>query len=253
LRVTLALLVAMVLVSFGASAFAQGLGTSIWEKPGGETTPAASWLGSTGVVLIPSAQVGPVHSAQAYGHWVNVNNVVGGEEKDVEVWGADVMLTGNLEVGAVRFQNVLVAGTDSGSGRFTNETLLNAKYQLDIGQWTSNSQAPIVAVGVRDLTNALDRVYYVAATKDMRLRETEGLSEFTATLGFGSSNSGDGIMDGFFAGVELTPAASFRIQAEYDADNFNACLRFYPTSTVSIDVGSLDGSLGIGATYRTGY
>lgn len=243
LRTTRSVFLAAFAVICCVGAFAQGVGTSIWEKPGGETMPAASWLGSTGVVFIPSALVGRAMSAQGYFHWINDVDVDGGET-DMYIWGADVMLTSNLEIGAVRY-DFRDADWD--------ETVINAKYNLDLGRWTGNPSAPEVAVGVRDLTDELNRALYVVVTKAIQLRETEGVSQFTLSAGFGSTEEDNGTLDGFFVGVELVPSPGFRLQGEYDGDAFNACLRFFPTRNLSLDVATIDGSLGLGATYRTGF
>lgn len=243
LRITRSVFLVAFAVVFCFGAFAQGVGTSIWEKPGGETMPVASWLGSTGVVFIPSALVGPAMSAQGYFHWIKDVDVDSGES-DVEIWGADVALTSNLEIGAVRvdFRDTDVA-----------ETLINAKYNLDLGRWTRNPSAPEVAVGVRDATDELNRALYVVLTKEIQLRETEGVSQFSLSLGFGNTELDEGTLDGFFVGVELVPSPGFRLQGEYDGDAFNACLRFFPTRSLSLDIATIDGNLGLGATYRTGF
>lgn len=241
MRIGRSFFVAAFAVTLCVGAFAQGVGTSIWEKPGGETVPTASWLGSTGLVFVPSALVGPPMSAQGYFHWIkDIEDC----DADLYLWGADVAVTSNLEVGAVR-----VDPRDGGSG----ETILNAKYNLDLGRWTANPAAPEVAIGVRDATNELNRALYVVLTKDLELRETEGISRFSLSAGFGSTEEDGGVLDGFFVGLELVPAPGFRLQAEYDADNFNACLRFYPTRNLSLDIATIDGNLGLGATYRTGF
>ncbi|MCX7598934.1 MAG: hypothetical protein N2512_08725 [Armatimonadetes bacterium] len=246
MRTALRIFLAASCVTVCLGALAQGVGTSIWEKPGGETMPAASWLGSTGLVFVPSALVGPPMSAQGYFHWIKdlEGNDSNDEDTDVYLWGADVAVTSNLEVGAVR-----VDPRDNGSG----ETILNAKYNLDLGRWTNNPAAPEVAVGVRDLTDELSRTLYVVLTKNLELRETEGISRFSLSAGFGSSEEDDSPLDGFFVGLELVPASGFRLQGEYDGDAFNACLRFYPVRNLSLDIATIDGSLGVGATYRSGF
>lgn len=252
MRVTLTVLVAVCLASLGASAYCQGLGTSIWEQPAGESTPSASFLGSTGVVLIPSAQVGPVRSAQIYGHWANTNYKIGNETKDFWAYGADVMLTANLEVGALRIQNIPVEQA-GGTGYFEDQTVANAKYRLSMARWTGNPEAPEVAIGVRDITDQYNRTYYVVATEPVTLKETEGVSKFNLTAGFGNTEQGTGVLDGFFAGIEFVPRPEVKLQADYDAHNLNACVRYYPIPNISLDVATLDGDLSLGATYRSGF
>ncbi|MBC7289096.1 MAG: YjbH domain-containing protein [Armatimonadetes bacterium] len=246
-------LVAAVTLMLGivGSAFGQGLGYSIWEQPTGEKESIASFVGHTGLATIPSALVGPPQSLQVFAHWTNTNWQIGTEEQDLWAWGASAAITGNIEVYALRLQNVVES---AGSRQtFEDETVVGAKYNVDIGRWTQNPDAPQLAVGVWDIANEVNRAYYVALTKELHLREPEGPSDLVVTLGFGNNELNDGALDGFFAGVEFAPMPRVRLQAEYDAEDFNFAARLFPTRNLSIDVASMDSNLCVGATYRIGY
>lgn len=246
-----AAIVAVLFLASAASCWAQGMGYSIWQKPTGETEPTMSWYGPTGLIAIPSALVGPPVSGQASIHWVNTNWTISGREEDLLVYGASVALTGNVELAVTRMENVPVAV--AGSQQFKDATLIHAKYNVDLGRWARVAQAPEVAFGVWDIGDEVNRAYYVAVTKPLHLREPEGPVDLTLTIGYGNNEADAGALDGLFAGVELAPAPMVKIQAEYDAEDFNACIRFFPTRNLSIDVATIDSDLGVGATYRLGF
>lgn len=193
-------------------------------------------------MAVPSAQVRPAQSAQAFYHWIHNGARVGGVEQNVQIFGADAMVTRDFEIGVTRFQNLP-----------ENKTIFNGRYRLDFGGWTSNPQAPEVAVGVRDVSNELNRTYYVVLSKSLHIREMEGPADLAVTLGFGHSHDDNGLLDGVFGGVDFSPGSGFRIQAEYDAQEWNACLRFYPTRTLSIDLGTFDSNLAAGLTYESSW
>jgi hypothetical protein len=242
----LLLLLAPYAISLG-----QGIGYSIWEKPPAETQPVISWYGQTGLIAVPSALVGPPMSVQAGAHWVNTNWTIGTQEEDLWAYAATVAVTGNLEVGVARLEHVpaLVNGTE----RFDDNTIFNAKYNVDFGRWTRIPEAPEVAVGVWDIGNEVNRGYYVVATKSLHLREVEGPADVTFTIGFGNNELDKGALDGIFGGIELVPAPMVRLQAEYDAEDFNAALRIFVSKNLSLDAATIDGDLGVGATYRIGF
>jgi len=234
-----------------AASLGQGLGYSIWEKSTGETEPVISWYGQTGLVLIPSALVGPAASVQGGAHWVNTDWVVGTAEEDLWLYSATVSLTDDLEVGAARLHHVPVV--TGGAPQFDDATIMNAKYRVPLGSLADVANAPDIAFGIWDITNDLNRGYYVVASKALHTRDVGGPADLTVTAGLGNNEADEGTMDGFFAGVEIAPAPMFRLQAEYDAENFNAALRFFPTTSLSLDFATIDGDLGVGASFRFGF
>jgi len=234
-----------------AVSFGQGIGYSIWEKPPAESKPVVSWYGQTGLIAIPSALIGPPMSVQVGAHWVNTNWRIGTQKEDLWAYTGTVAITGNLEVGMARLENVQKAS--GGAVRFDSETIANAKYNVDLGRWTGMEKAPELAIGVWDVTDEFNRGYYLVATKELHLREVEGPSDLTLTVGFGNNELDTGAMDGVFFGIEIVPTAMVRLQADYDAEDFNAALRIFPTKDLSLDVATVDGHLGVGASYRIGF
>jgi hypothetical protein len=236
-----------------STARSQGLGYSIWEETPAEHKPVASFLGHTGLVHIPSALVGRPLAVQSFAHRIDTDYRAGTREEDLFIWGANVAVTGNLELNAARLENVLVgAGTDA---HFEDQTVLGGKYNLDLGRWTHNPLAPELAIGVWDASDEINRAYYVVLTKQISLREPEGPADLTLTLGFGNNEANRGALDGVFGGVEFVVAPMFRLQVEYDGEDVNGCLRFFPTRNLSLDIAGFDdfNVLGLGATYRVGF
>ncbi len=255
MRCTYTALLALLLVCITGGVWAQGLGESIWEKPGPEVSPVASWLGNTGLMAIPTAQVRPAQTAQIFYHWIHNGSQIGNTEENLEVFGADAMVTGDFEVGITRLQNVATLNTSGPvrTSRFESVTAFNGRYHLDLGRWTSNPEAPDVAIGVRDISDEVNRALYVVASKGLHLRQEQGPYDVTVTLGYGHTKDEAGLLSGFFGGVDFTPGANFRIQAEYDAQDWNACLRFYPSRTLSLDLGTFNSNLGAGLTYESSW
>ena len=255
MRYTYTALLALLLVCITAGAWAQGLGESIWEKPGPEVSPVASWLGNTGLMAIPTAQVRPAQTAQLFYHYLHNGSQIGDDEENLQAFGADAMVTGDFEVGVTRLQDVVrIEENDSTTtASFDDVTAFNARYHLDLGKWTSNPEAPDVAIGVRDIADSVNRGLYVVVSKGLHLRQDQGPYDVTVSLGFGHTKTDGGLLDGFFGGVDFSPGTSFRIQAEYDAQDWNACVRFYPCRTLSIDLGTFDSNFGAGLTYESSW
>jgi hypothetical protein len=255
LRCTYTALVALLLVCIAGGAWAQGLGESIWEQPGGEVSPAAAWFGNTGLMAVPSAQVRPALTAQVSYHWIHDASEIEGNSQNLQVFSADAMATGDLEVGVTRFRDVATVELQDSTpvAGFTDKTTINGRYHLDISRWTSNPEAPDVAIGVRDISDEINRSLYVVVSKGLHVRQQQGPFDVTATLGYGNSKQSGGLLDGIFGGIDFSPGQAFRVQAEYDAQEWNACVRFYPTRTLSLDFGTFNSNLGIGATYESSW
>jgi hypothetical protein len=79
---------------------------------------------------------------------------------------------------------------------------------------------PALGVGVMDVSDEIERSYYAAVTKAIPLSSPLPLpvKDVRVTVGLGS-----GRFDGFFASAE-GQVAGFRLQAEYDGDDFNAAI-----------------------------
>ena len=255
MRYTYTALLALLLVCIAGGAWAQGLGESIWEKPGPEVSPVASWLGGTGLMAIPSAQVRPAQTAQIFYHWLHNASQIDNVQENLQVYGADAMVTGDFEVGVTRLQNVtrLETADSTTTAVFDSVTTFNGRYHLDLAKWTGNAEAPDVAIGVRDIADEVNRALYVVVSKGFHLRNQQGPYDVTLTGGYGHTKDDAGILSGFFGGIDFTPGDNFRIQAEYDAQDWNACVRFYPCRTLSIDLGTFDSNIGAGLTYESSW
>lgn len=105
----------------------------------------------------------------------------------------------------------------------------NAKYQLPLipKNWFN------VAIGAKDVGGAANNyaTYYAVASKE--------LWDFRFSAGVSKSDRSTGQMDGVFAGIEWQPFDWFALQAEHDADAFNAAARITMPSEWINDFGTL--------------
>jgi len=141
-----------------------------------------------------------------------------------------------LEVGASRID----AGDDT-------ETVFNAKYHLQMSKLLNNAGMPDVSVGVFDVSNKINRAWYVVASKQLDLGD-EAIPAIGVHLGFARNKAREGMLDGIFGGVDASICKNILAQAEYDSDKFNGCVRYYPCRWVSLDVGSVHSNFSYGAT-----
>jgi hypothetical protein len=105
----------------------------------------------------------------------------------------------------------------------------NAKYKLPYipKNWLS------VAVGAKDIGGASNKyeTYYAVASKE--------LWDFRFSAGYAVSDRATGQMDGPFAGIEWQPLDWFALQAEHDADAFNAAAKVTVPKKWLYDIGEL--------------
>ncbi len=212
---------------------------SIWEMETADTSVTNSWIGSTGMVLTPTAKTCVPQGMIGSYHWIDVDPDAG------DVWSVNVGITGNLEIGAARLGKDLTGGDA--------EVVANAKYNLDLGRWTENPEAPEVAVGVWDIGNEVNRTYYLVVTQDLEIAEEAQVSSLRASIGYADSDANTGTMDGVFGGIEFVPFESGLVKLEYDADDFNAALLYSWSDKLSLEIGSIDGDLGLGVNFQTGF
>jgi hypothetical protein len=202
-----------------AGAHAQTIGVSEWAGGHAASEPTPSWYGNTGLVLTPTAVINsPLRASGCY-HRVN------GDVATQSAYDANVALTSGFEVGVARLTNV-PPQTPLG-GLLTSQTVVNAKLALDLANWFKVIGGPDVAVGVWDATNKVNRAFYVVASKQLTLKEGP-MGKIGLHLGLGSSSIKHGMLDGVFGGVDLEPFDSALVQLEYDANHFNADLRYFP-------------------------
>jgi len=220
-----------------ASASADTYGA--WQGPPISSNPTASYLGQTGLLITPTAMIAPPLEGAIYYHKLQT------DPRRQAFYGATVGLPGHLEVSALRMLNV--ESLPSSPGVFRNETVLNAKYQIPLGKLVGNALMPKVAVGVFDVSNQVARVWYLALSRSVSLTQTNG-APINLHLGFGNKDSGDGRLDGLFGGLDYAAAPDSLLQAEYDGQNLNAGVRYFPARWISVDGAVIANDFAWGAT-----
>lgn len=210
-----------------------------------ESTPQTAWFGTTGLIMTPSAYVASPMKLSGGWHRVELDNV------NQDLANVSAAITADLEFGVARLSNVLVPGISADT--YVKKTIVSAKYNIDIANWFGVDLAPEFAVGVRDAADEINRAIYAVASKNFRIREEGTLSQFTLHLGWGNSEHNYGPLDGFFAGVEFVPYKNALVQVEWDNEEYNAALRYYPVPFCSVDVGVVDGDFAYGVTARTAF
>lgn len=228
------LVVLLFLVLVVSTAFAESY-VSVWEEANVNSAATSSWFGSVGMIVTPTANTTPAGAATASWHRVkrdagnlDIANINCGITKDLEIGGANIKVPGS-----------------------STELIGNVKYQLHPAQWLDNPNFPEMAVGAFDVTNQLNRAFYIVLSKRIEMGAASNFNRVSLHLGFADNKLDSGALDGLFGGMEFMVGRATLIQAEYDAENFNCALRFSPSSRLSLDVGSLDGDFGFGATYRS--
>lgn len=234
---------ALVALGLAVTAGAQTIPVDIWASADSQNVGTPSWYGNSGLLLVPSAYIGPPNRLTGGLHRVETDS----ESQDILT--VNTALLADLELGVARINNILAPGFDTQT--YTDETIFNAKYRLDLGKWFSSPGAPEIAIGVWDASDQLNRAFYLVGSKRFSLGSGGTLSQFTLHAGFGDTEHNTGALDGLFGGVEFSPFPRAVVQAEYDAEDFNACLRYSPTNWLSIDAGVLDGNFGWGASAKT--
>ncbi len=240
MRIPVAVIVLLVVTC--AVAFAQGLPPA-WEQAQPEVAPVASWYGSTGLIVTPTASTLPAGHVQGGYHRMNF------DVRNQTVVNVNVGITDDIELGGARVSNVPAPPPDCG---YLNEYILNAKYKLDLARWLhldTDSQLPDVAIGAWDATNETNRSLYVVLSKELPV--DSGTTHLAVHLGYGDSDRPGGLLDGLFAGLEVVPVERALIQVEYDADHINACARYFVLNELALEVGVVDSSFAWGATLVT--
>lgn len=226
------------------SAGAQTVGIDLFGGSQSTVSTTASWYGSTGLIVTPSAYIAPLLRVNGGYHQVQL------DDYDQDLYSANVAVLSDLEVGISRVNNVVKPDTEG----TVNETVFNAKYRLPLGQWLGvGSVAPQVAVGVWDLSDQVNRDYYLVVSQSFGLSRSLPYTNVAAHVGYGQRELAGGSLDGLFAGFEFTPTQSTLLQVEYDADAWNAALRYQPIEWATVDVGVLDGEFGYGLSAVTAF
>jgi len=226
---------AVALTCLVAGAGAQTIGVSDWGKSHAGEQAVSSWLGSTGLIVTPTAFVNAPLRLSGGFHRIEQEGT-----GRADVYNANVSITKDLEVGAARLTDYAVVAPLSTD--LVSETVLNGKLRINLMDWFKVVGAPEVAVGVWDMTDRVNRALYVVASKALSLGAGSS-AKLNAHIGFGDTERNFGPLDGLFGGVDFVPFEGTLLQLEYDAVNFNADLRYYPTPQLSADVGYIDGEL----------
>lgn len=236
--------IAAVLVAGSGLGWAQGWDTSdLWLAEDAAQTSLTSWFGDTGLVVIPSAETLPFQGIQAHLGFIDVEN----DDDWATIWGANIALCEGLELGVTGLTKAYTGTQD--------EELIQAKLQLPLGRlFKLGPDAPMVAVGGRDLSDEINRVWYVVLGKNFTVNpDTSKERTFKVSLGFGNTEIDDTPLDGVFCGVECDLFDYMRLQVDYDAENLNVGLRYWWSEWAVTDLVLVDDNVGAGFTLNTGF
>ena len=250
------LVLALVVVTLATSVVAWGADFDTWGSVRPDPLPPAiSWYGSSGLVRVPVATVPTPLSFSVAAHRVDF----AGANQDI--LNTNVAIVTGLEAGVTYITSTLTPGLNAFT--LSSETVLNAKYCLPMTQWLgSGPLVPDVAVGAWDITNELNRSLYVVASLPVRIGQLGGGRSMGVHLGFGNSDEGSTelgdlfagrALDGLFGGVQIQPLRWLGLSAEYDGADCNFAAKASPTDWLSLDLGTVSGELGWGATVHLGF
>jgi hypothetical protein len=213
-----------------------------WEGPPASNQPTTSYLGHTGLLVTPTAMIASPLAGAVYYHAVH------SQPRRQAFYGATLGLPGDLEITGIRMVNVepLLTSPDV----FRSETVLSAKYQVPLAKLVRSSRAPKVGVGVFDVSDQVARSWYLVLSQSLNLEENPH-SPLTLHLGYAKKDEGGGRLDGIFAGMDFALSDEALFQAEYDGDNLNAGVRYYPVQWISVDGGVVAGNFAWGATVNS--
>ncbi len=197
--------------------------------PGATTN---SWIGSTGLIMTPTATIAAPGSVIASYHYLDTTPNKG------HVGNLNVGFPGGFEIGAAWLDNGFTGNND--------EAIVNIKYNANLSRWFRNADSPAIAIGAWDITNEVNRSYYVVLSTDVPVSKDSQVSAARLSLGFADSDANTGRMDGIFGGVEFVPFRWGLVKAEYDGDDFNVGVAYQASDWASLEVASLDGRLGFG-------
>ena len=206
---------------------------SVWEDEAASYSGTQSWFGHVGLVITPTAQTPPASGAALEYHRIQR------DIDDVDIWGATFGVTDWLEAGGAFVE---IPGGD-------DETVGNLKVRIPVSQWLDNPSFPDVAVGAFDVTDQLNRAFYLVMSTSYELDGS--IPAINLHLGLADNKTNSGSLDGIFGGIEFAAMRYGTVQAEYDGEDFNAAFRYRPGRHLTLDVGTLGGDFGYGATYQS--
>ncbi|MDO8588709.1 MAG: hypothetical protein Q7T82_16900 [Armatimonadota bacterium] len=110
---------------------------------------------------------------------------------------------------------------------------------------------PGVGIGIRDVTDELERSYYLAVTKMLPLSDKVPLPIHDIKLHGGFGINGE--LGGFFVGGQIGLPMNLVAYAEYDSENFNAALKWIPIPKIGLKVYTLDSEFFYGADIKLAF
>jgi hypothetical protein len=110
---------------------------------------------------------------------------------------------------------------------------------------------PAIGIGIRDITNELERGYYLAVTKTVPLTNKlpTPIHDIKLHGGFGLK----GELDGIFLGAEAGLPMGLKVTAEVVDSKINASLGWSPISKITLKAYELDGKLFYGADAKIAF
>lgn len=240
MRIYVAAVVSVLTIALICTASVADPYTTAWWPEAAESRVTNSWIGSTGMLNTPTADVAAIRSLPSSIHWVKT------EPDAMTAVSFNAGISENLEVGATRLSEAFGSGS--------SETVANIKYNISLDRYFWEPNAPQLAIGAWDVTNSLDRAYYVVITKDFPNPEGLGIKNLHLSLGYGKNEEeARYVLDGIFGGIAFSPFADGVIQAEYDGENTNFGIEYFLNETVSVEAASFDGDIGLGVNVLSGY
>jgi len=166
----------------------------------GPALAAPSFLGCTGLVAIPTADVLDKDNYNIAAFALDLE-----EGAETNTFVANLGLAHALEIGFAHLD------PERGSG----ETFINAKYRFT----PETADRPALAAGVVDLTGEQDTTVYLVLTKSLVERYQMDFEQTILPqvhLGFGG-----GQFDGLFGGASAVAGDRLLLMIEYDSDDIN--------------------------------
>jgi len=242
---TVALAVSLI-VMIAVTCSGQGFIYSPWEVAAPETEVAPSWYGFTGLVRTPTALISTPQKITGSAHQVEFD----GDHHSV--YAATVGLMPTLEIGAARVEDVL---QDTPIPTYATETVVNVKYEANIGGLFNNPMAPKMAIGIFDIGDQINRTNYVVLSRSIGLAQGSAspLPQASVHIGYASAEREPAALDGIFGGIDFVAAQDTLAQIEYDGEDVNGALRYYPAPWISLDAGMLNSEFGYGFTINSGF
>lgn len=211
-------------------------GEDMWGPADVREVAKPTWFGSSGLVVVPTAQSVNPQSIQFHYHSVNLGET-GNEWMDT--YGANVGIIDGLEAGATYLRD-------------DSETVFQAKYVVDLPGLLNDPDMPYVAIGGHDLGDSINRVLFVTVTKDLIIRD-DRTALLRATVGWGDSRLPGAPLDGVFGGIDFSPFDYLRVGIEHDGENINASATYWWKSWLATEVGLLDGDFSWGINAAIGF